>query len=153
MRRQKITYLRTKNSLTQSDLAEKLFVSQQLVSAWENGSRRPDFVSLNTMASIFGVDVKELYSVDESIYEELRDCIPDDADIDPSSFIRHLNGFLPLLTDKERFIFIRRYYYSDRFGEISQKLNTKENNVRSILSRIRKKLKRYLLKEALYEQS
>lgn len=57
---EKIKKLRTTNSLTQKDLAEKLFVTAQAVSRWENNEVEPSIASLTEMAKIFNVSVSEL---------------------------------------------------------------------------------------------
>ena len=57
---EKIKNLRTKNSLTQKDLAEKLFVTAQAVSRWENNEVEPSIATLTEMAKIFNVSVSEL---------------------------------------------------------------------------------------------
>jgi transcriptional regulator with XRE-family HTH domain len=44
----KIKELRTKQGLTQNELAEKVFVSYQAVSQWENGTTNPD---INTIVN------------------------------------------------------------------------------------------------------
>ena len=51
---------RRKNKLSQEQLAEKLDVSRQAVSKWENGTAMPDFKKLNALAEYFGVTMDEL---------------------------------------------------------------------------------------------
>ena len=51
---------RIKMGLTQSDLAEKLFVTSQAVSKWEAGLNIPDTVNLCTLADIFSTSVDKL---------------------------------------------------------------------------------------------
>ena len=46
--------------LTQAELAEKLFVSFQAVSAWERGQSVPDLENAVRLASLFGVSVDAL---------------------------------------------------------------------------------------------
>lgn len=46
--------------LTQSDLAEKLFVSFQAVSAWERGQSVPDLENAVRIAQLFGISVDSL---------------------------------------------------------------------------------------------
>lgn len=41
-----IRRLRTEQHMTQEDLAEKLFVTRQTVSAWETGKAQPDLETL-----------------------------------------------------------------------------------------------------------
>lgn len=57
-----IRTLREKQSLTQAELAEKLFVSDKAVSKWENGKGYPDISLLEGIAGVFGVSVTELLS-------------------------------------------------------------------------------------------
>lgn len=51
----RIKTLRTERGWIQKDLAERLNVSKQVISAYENGQRRPDLDTLQRMAEIFGV--------------------------------------------------------------------------------------------------
>lgn len=55
-----IRELREKKGLTQSELAEKLFVSDKSVSKWENGKGYPDISLLDPIAKVFGISVTEL---------------------------------------------------------------------------------------------
>ena len=43
--------------LTQDQLAEKLFVTRQTVSLWENGKTQPDVQTLERIAAVFQVDL------------------------------------------------------------------------------------------------
>ena len=62
-----IRILRTKKGMTQDELAEKLFVSRQTVSNYENGKSNPDidmlmkiaeFLDTDANALIYGIPVK-----------------------------------------------------------------------------------------------
>lgn len=55
-----IKKFRTNCKMTQDTLAEKLFVSRQTVSNYENGKSNPDIDMLVKMAEIFGTDVNTL---------------------------------------------------------------------------------------------
>ncbi len=57
-----IRELREKNSMTQSELAEKLCVSDKTVSKWETAKGYPDITLLDPIAKVFGVSVAELMS-------------------------------------------------------------------------------------------
>lgn len=52
--------LRQRAGLTQDDLAERLHVTRQAVSAWETGKNQPDVETLTAMAEALGADVREL---------------------------------------------------------------------------------------------
>lgn len=58
----KIGMLRRQAGLTQDELAEKLGVSAQAVSKWENDISCPDIMLLTPLSELFGVTVDELLS-------------------------------------------------------------------------------------------
>lgn len=57
-----IKELREKNALTQSELAEKINVSDKTVSKWETGKGYPDISLLEPIAKVFGISITELLS-------------------------------------------------------------------------------------------
>lgn len=57
---QTITEYRKKLSLTQKDLGEKLNVSPQAVSKWENGQAEPDASTIKKLCEIFKISTDEL---------------------------------------------------------------------------------------------
>ena len=57
---EKIYKLRTERNLSQGDLAEKLGVSRQSVSKWENSSAMPDLEKIIKLSDIFGVSIDSL---------------------------------------------------------------------------------------------
>ncbi len=52
--------LRTKSGLSQDELAEKLFVTRQAVSRWENGETVPNTETLKLLSGLFGVSINTL---------------------------------------------------------------------------------------------
>ena len=59
----KIRQMRNKAGLTQEQLAEKLGVSAQSVSKWENEISMPDITLLPDIAEVFGVSLDELFDL------------------------------------------------------------------------------------------
>src|SRR5574344_1892694 len=57
--------LRKKNNLTQSEFANKLNVTSQAVSKWENGRGIPDIEILKHISEEFHVDIKEILEGEE----------------------------------------------------------------------------------------
>ena len=55
-----IRELRAKNGLSQDELAEKLFVTRQAVSRWENGETVPNTETLKLLSKIFNVSINTL---------------------------------------------------------------------------------------------
>ncbi len=84
--------------------------------------------------------------------EELFESMPDKRLSDPCDLIAlrdTMNGFLSALSERNRCIFLRRYWYTASVSEIADEYGIREGNVVMILLRIRKKLKKYLEKEGI----
>ncbi len=60
-----------------------------------------------------------------------------------------INGFLSTLNPSDRFLFMRRYWYSDPVKDIAKMAHSTTNSVTVRLFRIREKLRHYLEKEGL----
>ncbi|MCI8956539.1 MAG: helix-turn-helix domain-containing protein [Eubacterium sp.] len=52
--------IRIKNELTQDEMAEKLFVTRQAVSRWENGETVPNIETLKIISTTFNVSINTL---------------------------------------------------------------------------------------------
>ena len=61
--------IRTEKKLTQDALADKLHVTRQAISNWENDKTKPDIEALEMLAEVLEVDIEEL------IYGEKREAI------------------------------------------------------------------------------
>ena len=55
-----ILELRTKANLSQDELAEKVFVTRQAVSRWENGETVPNIETLKSLSKLFDVSINTL---------------------------------------------------------------------------------------------
>lgn len=55
-----IAELRAKKGMSQDDLAEKLFVTRQAVSRWENGDTTPNVETLKLLSKLFDVSINTL---------------------------------------------------------------------------------------------
>ena len=61
MTTQEVIYdLRTKSGLSQDELAEKVFVTRQAVSRWENGDTVPNTETLKLLSNLFNVSINTL---------------------------------------------------------------------------------------------
>jgi len=67
---QKLKHLRTKAGLTQKELAEKLAVTFQTVSKWENDDNEPDINTIKELAKLYGCSVDQLISEEPEEEEE-----------------------------------------------------------------------------------
>ena len=59
----KIKQLRFKASMTQEQLAERLGITPQSVSKWENAAAMPDITTLPLLAEVFGVSIDDLFDL------------------------------------------------------------------------------------------
>ena len=87
--------------------------------------------------------------------DELAACIPDRNSVEDTYGAKELadavNRFLDTLDYPDRFVFMRRYWYSDSLMDISKMSGLGYKTVSVRLSRIRDKLKVYLTEEGFYE--
>lgn len=88
--------------------------------------------------------------VEEMSFEELDDFVSGSSSIENETerreLIGEINAFLYNLPEKQRQIFIRRYWGCVSVSELSKRFGISENNVTVTLMRVRKKLKTYLTK-------
>ena len=68
---QKIAKLRAEAGLTQSGLADMLYVSRDLVSKGETGRRLPEYRVVEAMAKLFSVDPGDLLARDSILLQLL----------------------------------------------------------------------------------
>ncbi len=69
----KIKELRRSAGMSQKDIADKLGVSSQAVSKWENDASLPEMTMLPDIASLFGVQIDDLFEYStEKRYESIR---------------------------------------------------------------------------------
>lgn len=84
---------------------------------------------------------------------ELSECIPSPGQPGEALEARELqqavNRFLATLPQRDRSVFLLRYFYTESAEAIAKRCGIRPELVRTILSRTRKKLKTYLEKEGL----
>ena len=85
---------------------------------------------------------------------ELEDCLSArdtaETELEAKELARVIEGFLDTLTAENRVIFLRRYWFSDPYGEIAKRVGLTEKNVSVRLTRLRKQLRDYLLERGVF---
>ena len=151
-----VTTLRTGSGLTQDELADRLYVSRSLVSMWELGARVPDHANVVKLAELFGVNAADIvpgeaYSYSsgselDKLFEEIGEFTeetgvkPGHGEIDTKTIILK---FLTELAQKDRDIFMNRYFSAKTHKAIASEHKMSEAAVKVRLARIRKRLKKY----------
>lgn len=67
-----------------------------------------------------------------------------EAEYERKELVETINDFLYSVSERDRDMFVRRYFYVEDTANIAKCHNTTENNVLVILSRVRSKLRTYL---------
>lgn len=84
---------------------------------------------------------------------ELTSCIPDrrsvETDVENRALTDALNRFLRSLDEQKRYVFIRRYFYSDSVGDIAKSCRISDGKVKTVLFRTRNALREFLEKEGV----
>ena len=62
---------RTQMNISQEELAEKIYVTRQSISNWENGKTYPDIHSLLLLSSLFDISLDQLVKGDIEIMKDL----------------------------------------------------------------------------------
>ena len=69
----RIKQYRAARGWNQDDLAEKIYVTRQTISNWENDKSYPDLQSLLLLGSLFGVSLDQLVKGDIEIMQKAID--------------------------------------------------------------------------------
>ena len=86
-----------------------------------------------------------------AVLHELAECIASDACVEQEVIAKELeqsvNRFVSSLPERERNVFVRRYFFTEPVSKIGQMYGITANHVMVILSRARQKLRQHLQKE------
>ena len=87
------------------------------------------------------------------ILDELDEAIPSSEnvaeDVESGRISEVINAFLAEEKEKDRIIFVRRYYYSDGISDIAERVGISEAAIAMRLSRMRTRLKKKLEEEGI----
>ena len=92
---EKLYRLRTKQNMTQEQLAEKLQVSRQSISKWESDATRPDLGKLKFLAEFYQVSLDQLLDEDVDIFADKPDSISKE-NTDTASAKNESTGQMPV---------------------------------------------------------
>ncbi|MBQ7432066.1 MAG: sigma-70 family RNA polymerase sigma factor [Lachnospiraceae bacterium] len=82
--------------------------------------------------------------------KELEECIPGRAVEDHAEIGQAIKAFVSHLPKDKQYIFVARYWQGASIGELSAQTGYGEEKIKSMLFRLRRKLKKELEKEGIY---
>lgn len=98
---------RTELHLSQEELAEKVYVTRQTISNWENEKSYPDIHSLLLLSSLFNVSLDQLIKGD---IEKMKEIISE------QEIKKFINPNLIVLSGKAK----RKFYEENCYGMVKQ---------------------------------
>lgn len=147
-----------KNILDSSDDAEEC-VNDAYLNTWNSiPPHKPKMFSAflgKIVRNLSFNKYKSVHSIKRGGYEiplildELGEIVSGEESVEDNiqrnELIKTINNFIGTLSAEKRYIFIRRYWYSDKIAAIANQCGRTENSVNVELSRTRKKLREYLI--------
>lgn len=88
--------------------------------------------------------------------DELGECIPDNSleeAVEGRALSRAIDDWLATLSEENRAIFLRRYWFGDSIKALSKTVGLTENALSVRLSRLRSALKQHLIKEGYFHEA
>ena len=124
----KIKQLRFQYNYTQEQLAEKLGISSQAVSKWENNAAMPDITLLPALAETFGITIDELFdlTVDQKM-NRIQNRMDTEDEIDPDVFYEYENYLkdqIRMPEHKDRATSLLAHLYHHRLVSYAAKTST-----------------------------
>lgn len=138
-------------------------VNDAYLGAWNAiPPEKPNLLSAYICKIVRNISLKRYYaktaakrnSVYDVAMEELEACLATpnsvDDEIETKELARVIEKFLDTLSEENRVIFMRRYWFSDTYADIAERVGFSEKNVSVRLVRIRKQLKDYLSEREVF---
>lgn len=88
-------------------------------------------------------------------YEEIAESVMGESSpeqrLESKALLRSVEQFLDGLSKRDRILFVRRYWFADTYSTLAELTGMTEKNVSVRLTRIRRQLKKYLIKQGVLE--
>lgn len=92
-------------------------------------------------------------SIYDVALDEIEDCLSSpetvEKELETKELARNIESFLDTLTEENRVIFMRRYWFSDSYADIAERVGMTEKNVSVRLTRTRKQMRDYLIERGV----
>lgn len=151
---------RIARNILKNDLDAEECVNDAYLGAWNTiPPMRPEPLCAYICRIVHNVSVTRYHAITaakrnsfyDAALDELEECLPSavtvETELSAKELSELLDCFLKTLDKKNRILFVRRYWFSDSVQEIAAAFHISSNSVSARLSRIRRKLKKFLKKE------
>lgn len=143
--------MKVSNDITKSMLDTEECVNDSYMKLWNAiPPNRPDYLKAfllrivkNTSIDWIRRNISRMGGCELTlVYDELAECIADDKNPEDTLGLKEvINDFLENLEEKNRCIFMKRYWYVMSISEIAKEEGLKESTIKMRLLRMRNKLK------------
>ncbi len=151
---------RVANNILGNELDAEECVNDTYLAAWNNiPPAKPDPLKTFILRIVRNISIAKYHAntahkrnsyYDEAL-DELEGCLTDpvtiEREIESAELAKHIDIFLDGLDLDNRLMFMCRYFSSESITEIAKRFGMNSHAVTVRLSRIREKLKKYLMKE------
>lgn len=95
-----LNILRSRNNMSQKELAEKIHVTRQTISIWERGEGKPDIYYVNDICKLFNVSMDEMV-YGNAMYPKTHEIYEQDYAYDEIDYIKDIRekGFYTIIDD------------------------------------------------------
>ena len=91
---------------------------------------------------------RKRYAGMEALLSELDDCVPSPATVeqtlDAMELTRHIEAWLGALPERERRLFLRRYWYGEALSELAAQEGERPARLAQLMLRLRRSLRAHL---------
>ena len=93
-----LNILRSRNNMSQQELADKIHVTRQTISIWERGEGKPDIYYVNDICKIFNVSMDEMVC-GNVMQTKIHEIYEQDYDYDEIDYIKGIGtkGFYTII--------------------------------------------------------
>lgn len=151
---------KTANNILRNSLDAEECVNDAFLGAWNAiPPNRPENLPSYVLRIVRNLSIKRYrYNTADKrnnnydlALDELAEYIPDtNAAYDDNDLSQLINKFLSTLKKDDRKMFVMRYFMAESLGDIAKLFGRTQHYVSVRLSRVREKLKNYLMKEGIF---
>lgn len=155
-------FYKTSYNILNDNLDVEECINDSYLGTWNTiPPTKPDSLLAYVCQIVRNISLKRYYfrkaikrnSTYDVVMEELDACLSStnsvEDEITTKELARIIENFLDTLSTENRVIFLQRYWFSDSYSDIAKKVGISEKSVSVRLSRIRRKMRDYLMEREI----